>query len=697
MGGAEQPGAAEQQYATAKISVWWDIENCQVPKGCEPHTIAQNISSALVKMNYCGPVSISAYGDTTGIGPSIQKALNSTGIALNHVPAGVKDASDKKILVDMLFWAVDNPAPANYLLISGDRDFSNALHQLRMRRYNILLAQPQKASVPLLAAAKTVWLWTSLVAGGPPLTSTEASQFVTNNLGSSSNSDKLHVPVIDSIQINQPPDSSYDSPHLGNQRFPNMGRGADIKNKGRQIRRNSTQPNMSRTSSPALSTQDDLDDGNPQKVGYGLPKQFNDMQEFSGSQNPKFPLSGRSPSLINPGPFPNNGSIPHSSHQNHYPIPVRPNNLPFQPAIPPGNFVPPNSHIQYPSHVIPPGPPRTDASSFTSGPFTSVPDIGKITITEYPNNNHKPSTWNGGELRQTSTTESTNYANSHRPQKGHNVKKKPPAHHDLAGNRYSTWNGGELRQTSTTESTNYANSDRPQKGHNVKKKPPAHRDLVGNRYSNPSQQIPPPPVPEVGNTTIPISESGLWGTPGCPKPSEYIQGLMGVVLLALNTLKSEKILPTEEHISNCIRYGDPKHRNTDVKKALEYAVEQQLVVKQNLGAMQLYVGKNEKLWNCINLGDTDIKQYPKSTWDVFQKFLSSSPGRSAILATECRYEAATVIKRMCLKDLTLGEILQILNMVICMKRWITHHQSGWQPIKFVLAETNPDTGVAAAS
>ncbi|KAF5932632.1 hypothetical protein HYC85_028803 [Camellia sinensis] len=98
-----------------------DIENCQVPKGCDPHAIAQNISSALVKMNYCGPVSISAYGDTTG----------------------VQDASDKKILLDMLFWAVDNSAPDNYLLISGDRDFSNALHQLRMRKYNILLAQPQ--------------------------------------------------------------------------------------------------------------------------------------------------------------------------------------------------------------------------------------------------------------------------------------------------------------------------------------------------------------------------------------------------------------------------------------------------------------------------------------------------------------------------------------------------------------------------
>lgn len=85
---AAPAGSAEPQYVRAKTSVWWDIENCQVPKGCDPHAIAQNISSALVKINYCGPVSISAYGDTNRIPNSIQQALSSTGIALNHVPAG---------------------------------------------------------------------------------------------------------------------------------------------------------------------------------------------------------------------------------------------------------------------------------------------------------------------------------------------------------------------------------------------------------------------------------------------------------------------------------------------------------------------------------------------------------------------------------------------------------------------------------
>jgi len=79
---------AEAQYVRAKTSVWWDIENCQVPNGLDAHGIAQNITSALQKMNYCGPVSISAYGDTNRIPLTIQHALNSTGIALNHVPAG---------------------------------------------------------------------------------------------------------------------------------------------------------------------------------------------------------------------------------------------------------------------------------------------------------------------------------------------------------------------------------------------------------------------------------------------------------------------------------------------------------------------------------------------------------------------------------------------------------------------------------
>lgn len=70
------------------------------------------------------------------------------------------------MLVDMLFWAFDNPPPGNYLLISGDQDLSDLLHRLRMKRYDILLVRPPNASSQALAAAaKKVWLWENLTAG----------------------------------------------------------------------------------------------------------------------------------------------------------------------------------------------------------------------------------------------------------------------------------------------------------------------------------------------------------------------------------------------------------------------------------------------------------------------------------------------------------------------------------------------------
>lgn len=54
-----------------------------------------------------------------------------------------------------------------------------------------------------------------------------------------------------------------------------------------------------------------------------------------------------------------------------------------------------------------------------------------------------------------------------------------------------------------------------------------------------------------------------------------------------------------------------------------------------------------------------------------------------------RYEAALIIKRACLKDLPLGNVIQLLNMIITIKKWI-HPQIGWQPITITLAETKSD-------
>ncbi|BAT95166.1 hypothetical protein VIGAN_08183800 [Vigna angularis var. angularis] len=578
--GGAATAVAEAQYSLVKTSVWWDIENCQVPKGCDPHAIAQNISSALVRMNYCGPVSISAYGDTTGITASVQHALSSTGISLNHVPAGVKDASDKKILVDMLFWAVDNPAPANYLLISGDRDFSNALHQLRLRRYNILLAQPKKASAPLVAAAKSVWLWTSLLAGGPPLTKGESLQLANNDIRSSS--DSIQSTVHNAFQIPQYLES-YSEVHTGNQKFPGTGRQLDSRHHGKTNGKNSSKPNGPKVLNPA-------------PVG---------LQENYGY------ISSSRP-----------GNYTHG--------------VPQPPFAPSSSFFP-NSQT-FATSVV---PTRTCGPSFSAAPLTKVPDVGNI----YPSNAQDP----------------------------HPVKHL----------------NGDLKRSSCSISSNpiIKSIDEPH-GHMIQNA----QHLYSGHSHGPKHQ---PTSATVGNNNLP--GNGMWGSPGFPKPSEYVQGLIGVVLLALNTLKTEKIMPTESNITDCIRCGDPKHRSTDVKKALESAVEQQMVVKQKVGALRLFVGKNDKVWKCVNTIGGNPKKHSKETWNEIKKFLSTSSGRLAIMSTQCKYEAGIVIKNMCLKNHALGDVLQILNIAITVKKWIVHQQLSWQPLKVTLTEVNSDSEVVSDS
>ncbi|KAG6532137.1 hypothetical protein ZIOFF_005975 [Zingiber officinale] len=118
----------EDEYATVRTSVWWDIENCQVRKACDPHLIAQNISLALAEMGYRGPVSISAFGDTSKIAQPTVQALNNTGIALNHVPA-------VKVLTGMIQYSCRNLEKIdNSHLLAGDMLFTDVGYKVLLKR-----------------------------------------------------------------------------------------------------------------------------------------------------------------------------------------------------------------------------------------------------------------------------------------------------------------------------------------------------------------------------------------------------------------------------------------------------------------------------------------------------------------------------------------------------------------------------------
>ncbi|KAJ0246437.1 putative endonuclease or glycosyl hydrolase [Hirschfeldia incana] len=585
---------AEAQYVRAKTAVWWDIENCQVPKGVDAHGIAQNISSALEKMNYLGTVSISAFGDTNRIPPAIQQALNSTGIALNHVPAGAKDASDKKILVNMFCWALDNPAPANFMLISGDRDFSDALHQLRLRRYNVLLAQPRKASVPLVHAARTVWLWTSLSAGGMPLSKSESLQLIANAMPmvqecvppppsqQPQDSNKFKVKNLPKPLNNQQPPAPNNY-----QRQQQNSQGKLIKKPHELFR--SSEPSSSTTvpAPPILPTT------NVNVMSHHPQNQYN-YAPRPGPYPPRQPYPNHDPSR-------NNGA---SNNPNYYPNASRPGGPNMRPPY--GNVFRPYR----PENLHPPMNnsfrPRND------GPrFMSPPDLSNLSVSQYPS--------------QTQTQNRPNFY----PQVRQEFRPK-------------------MESSSSSLSLNGTNK------------------VYLPRSSS---------APVTSTTTTTVNPNSTT-TP----PSENVQGLIGVILHALNILKTEKVSPTEPNISDCIQYGDPKHHGTDVKKALDSAAEHQMIMVVNMGKLKLYLGKDEPLWNCVNPLGGHPKTYPNAVWDRLLKYLTSSSGRVAFMATQCRYEAALVLKKECLKEYAIGDIVQILNITATSKKWITYNQAGWKPI-----------------
>jgi hypothetical protein len=65
----------------------------------------------------------------------------------------------------MFVFALDKPPPSSIILISGNVNFSAALHILGQRGYSIILVTPEDASAALTSASKFVWDWRSVACG----------------------------------------------------------------------------------------------------------------------------------------------------------------------------------------------------------------------------------------------------------------------------------------------------------------------------------------------------------------------------------------------------------------------------------------------------------------------------------------------------------------------------------------------------
>ncbi|KAK3118475.1 hypothetical protein QOZ80_9BG0699880 [Eleusine coracana subsp. coracana] len=157
----------DEEGKAVKITVWWDFQMCSLPPGVSPFRVGSRVMAALRGMGIRGPVGIKAFGNVSLLSRNEQEALDATGVTFSHVPSafGVKNSCDRSFMADLICWIAQNPPPVHFFLISGDTEFANILHRLRMSNYNVLLACPEVGSKMLCSAATIMWSWEALVKG----------------------------------------------------------------------------------------------------------------------------------------------------------------------------------------------------------------------------------------------------------------------------------------------------------------------------------------------------------------------------------------------------------------------------------------------------------------------------------------------------------------------------------------------------
>ncbi|RDB24035.1 hypothetical protein Hypma_008810 [Hypsizygus marmoreus] len=152
------------------VAIFWDYENCHASSALTGYEVVKKIRSVAhtfgtVKLfkAYLELTDPATFSKTLGL----RSELQSSGVSLIDCPHnGRKDVADKMMLVDMLAYAIDTPAPSTILLISGDRDFAYAVAILRLRRYRIVIISLPTVHTSLKAQASIFLDWSADVLGG---------------------------------------------------------------------------------------------------------------------------------------------------------------------------------------------------------------------------------------------------------------------------------------------------------------------------------------------------------------------------------------------------------------------------------------------------------------------------------------------------------------------------------------------------
>ncbi|XP_069692388.1 meiosis regulator and mRNA stability factor 1 isoform X2 [Periplaneta americana] len=167
------------------IGVFWDIENCQVPKGRSALAVAQVIRDKFFK-GY-REAEFLVVCDVKKENSQVIQELNDAQVNLIHVASTCKNAADEKLRQSIRRFADIHGSPAAIILISGDINFAADLNDLRHRKkIHVILLHNSTASEALILCASEHYNFASLMEDlplrGTIKSNSQSAEIVVSNL-----------------------------------------------------------------------------------------------------------------------------------------------------------------------------------------------------------------------------------------------------------------------------------------------------------------------------------------------------------------------------------------------------------------------------------------------------------------------------------------------------------------------------------
>ncbi|XP_010476037.1 PREDICTED: uncharacterized protein LOC104755369 isoform X2 [Camelina sativa] len=127
---------ATQEESVTATSVLWDINRCPLPDGCAPRLVRPSIKRLLENHGYHGDVTVTAFGDLSGVPVDFLREVFSSGINLNVVTLHHLN------ILDLIDTDDIDPPPTNFMVLSPRKECGRLSDLLKLYGHNPLQPFP---------------------------------------------------------------------------------------------------------------------------------------------------------------------------------------------------------------------------------------------------------------------------------------------------------------------------------------------------------------------------------------------------------------------------------------------------------------------------------------------------------------------------------------------------------------------------